>query len=141
MKWMHIITDYKLSAANKTIPKSDFPHLLKLVTDLLLESEKDNLISGFEKAGTYPLNRMKILERIPSNDNIDPCVQTNVSAAVIELLEERRFSGPAEQTTREKKLNITTGKSISIPNCQNEPVAGPSGVKQNILNRNKKLEQ
>ncbi|CAH1990843.1 unnamed protein product [Acanthoscelides obtectus] len=66
MKWRQIITDYKLSGANKAIPKSDVQHLLKLVTHLLLESGKDNLISGFEKAGIYPLNRMKILERIPS---------------------------------------------------------------------------
>ncbi|CAH1988285.1 unnamed protein product [Acanthoscelides obtectus] len=78
---------------------------------------------------------MKILERIPSNDNIDSDAHTNVSAAAVELLEERRFSGAAEQTTRKKKLNI---RSISILELQNEPVAGPSGVKQNIVNRNKK---
>ncbi|CAH1989688.1 unnamed protein product [Acanthoscelides obtectus] len=37
-----------------------------------------------------------------------------------------------------KKLTITAGKSISILDLQNELVAGSSGVKQNILNRNKK---
>lgn len=131
MKWRQIITNYKLSGANNTIPKSVFPRLLKLLTDALLEPGKENLISGFEKAGIYPVNRVKILERIPSNENLDPNVQVNVSASVIDLLEERRFAGAGEQTLRKKKVSVIPGRSISIGDIKKQPVAGPSEVKKN----------
>ncbi|CAH1992623.1 unnamed protein product [Acanthoscelides obtectus] len=60
---------------------------------------------------------------------------------LVPLSERKKIFRSNRTNYKEKKLNITAGKGISILDLQNEPVAGPSGVKQNISNRNKKLEQ
>lgn len=128
MKWRQIITDYKLSGPNKIIAKSDFPRLLKSLTMALSENGQGNLRSGFEKSGIYPLNREKVLQRIPTNENLDPAVQQNVSASIIELLETRRFSNQVEAKTRKKKVDVKPGKIISTVDLQVDPKAGPSGT-------------
>lgn len=108
--------------------KPNFPRLLKALPDASLDSGFNNLKSSSGKAGIYPLNRMKVLESIPSNNNLDFNVQSNVSASVIGLLEGQRFSGPEEQTAGKKKVNFTSGKSISVGDIQKEPAPGPGGV-------------
>lgn len=113
MKWRQIITSYKLSGSNKTIAKSDFPRLLKSLIDALSENGGANLRSGFKKAGMFPLNREKVLERIPTSENIDPTVQTNVTESVFDLLKEKRFSGQGEAKVRKKKLMCNLG--IAFP--------------------------
>ncbi|KAB0803063.1 hypothetical protein PPYR_00033 [Photinus pyralis] len=113
-----ILTDYKLNGTNKTISKQDFPRLLRLLTDSLAKTGQGNLASGFAKAGIFPLNRTKVLERIPGNENYDPNIQANVSASVINITQERRFTQESIKTNK-KKVNITLNKSgeITDGNC------------------------
>lgn len=127
IKWRQLLNSYKLSVNNKTISKQDFPRLLRSLTESLAENGKENLKRGFEKAGIYPFNRRKVLERIPGNENIDSEVQLNVSASVIDLLHEKRFS-PQTEGTKRRKINVLPGRSIAVSDIQPEATPGPSQV-------------
>lgn len=96
-----------------TIPKDMFPTLLKELMASLAENQEENLKSGFSKCGIYPLNKQKLLDRLPENQNVDTSA---VGEALIEQLKQRRAEfltkdGPKK---RKKKLQVPAGKSVSL---------------------------
>jgi len=46
-----------------TLPKHLFPVLLSRVVQMVEETVKQNLISGFRKCGIYPVNKDQLLQR------------------------------------------------------------------------------
>lgn len=90
-----------------------FPTLLKELMASLAENQEENLKSGFSKCGIYLLNKQKLLDRLPENQNADTSA---VGEAFIEQLKQRRAEfltkdGPQK---RKKKLQVPAGKSVSL---------------------------
>lgn len=101
-----------------SIPKDVFPRLLRDLTSRISEKASENIKSGFEKCGITPLNRQRILDRLPveeSNnvDQGDDAQAQGIDESFTSILKEMRY-GPGEQTRkRRKKVNVEPGKSVS----------------------------
>lgn len=54
---------------NATLPKDLFPALLKITLEKLTET-KSNIMSGFRKAGIFPMNKDEVLNRFPNQDRV-----------------------------------------------------------------------
>lgn len=63
------------------------------------ETFKDNIISGFMKCGIFPLDRHKILDRLPEED--DAADEERVNESIVEILKDMRYS--ADSTPRQTK--------------------------------------
>jgi hypothetical protein len=91
----------------KLLLKTQFPAMLKELLDSL---KPDKLLpKAFEKCGLIPLNRDKVLDRIPSVLQTQE-VAHHMDAAVMKRLEVRRF-GDTKKKPRGKK--IPAGQSYS----------------------------
>lgn len=62
--------------------------------------------------------------------NVDPNVQLNISASVIELPEEKRFANNETRTRRKKYGESRKNISQSVINLPKEPIAGVSGTQK-----------
>jgi hypothetical protein len=112
--WRKILTDFKQSKKGANcgaLPKDLFPKLLKKLMDSLLENGKENMKSGFRKAGICPLDRDQVLHRIPTNETTD--MDVSLSDSFTEYLKEMRGGDMNVQKQRRKKVNVTPGKSVS----------------------------
>lgn len=100
------ITDADPTA--KVLKKTEFPGLLKE----LLESLKpgQHLPKAFEKCGLYPINRDKVLDRIPTVLNRQE-IASHMDHLVLKKLEVRRFGDQKKKTVRGKK--IPAGQSFT----------------------------
>ena len=66
--WRSILDNWRMeSRSTGCIPKDAFPQLLSRVYHKL---ESDHLISGFAACGLLPLNREKVLQRLPGCKNL-----------------------------------------------------------------------
>jgi len=122
--WRKILEKWKVGPGRKqsTIPKDTFPSLLLKLQTALDPNARQNLLAGFQKCGISPLNRKKILERIPSVAVEDPALPDANAAAncsLIELLNEMRYSEPAAPKRRKKMVKVAPGKSIRGVDFQN----------------------
>lgn len=80
----------------------------------LKENQAQNLISGFAKCGIYPLDRTKLLERLPKKLTEDDV--NYVWESFLEQLKKKRcdYVNPSVSTKKKrKKLDIAAGKGIS----------------------------
>jgi hypothetical protein len=73
-------------------------------------SSKDLLPNAFEKCGLAPINRHKVLNRIPSILK-SQCIASHVDQVLLEKLEVRRFWDGKTKKVRGKK--VTAGGSFS----------------------------
>ncbi|KAJ4437711.1 hypothetical protein ANN_17856 [Periplaneta americana] len=67
--WRSIMTDWKSSGIGRrqaTIPKAIFPELMGKLVEWMKPKSEENMKSGFRKAGIYPIDRQKVLSRLPS---------------------------------------------------------------------------
>lgn len=124
--WRAVLTDYKLKYKTSGLPKDVFPSLLKLAIakmdkvkaqsstkpgDQEESAINRNMINGFYATGIHPLNRHKVMEKIPDAAQ-DPVREVNDS--LTDLLRENRFGQKSERRVRKKKrLNIEPGKSVA----------------------------
>ena len=71
-KWRGILSHWKsdMKKRTQTIAKHDFPSLLKELQESVIgkDQQSDNLVNGFAKTGLYPLNRDKVLSRLPTGE-------------------------------------------------------------------------
>ncbi|KAB0790203.1 hypothetical protein PPYR_15462 [Photinus pyralis] len=76
--WRSILTQWKLgNARNGTVPKEQFPALIKLALEKMdsVQTKHQNqaqenairriLINGFEATGVFPLNGERVLKKLP----------------------------------------------------------------------------
>lgn len=114
MKWRETLSLWKQSDSGKavsTLPKDMFPKLLKKVLDDLEGNMSSNIVSGFRKAGVYPVNKQEILNRLPTQDravNLDLIGETFLSH-----LEQKRNEIVTPRSIRRKKLNVPPGQSVT----------------------------
>lgn len=70
MAWRPILARWKKKGATQSsIPKDTFPRLLMELMDQLSTNTPDNLKSGFAKCGIFPLDRQKVLSRLPETSD------------------------------------------------------------------------
>ncbi|XP_041985244.1 uncharacterized protein LOC121737649 isoform X2 [Aricia agestis] len=67
--WRDILFHWKKTdgRVQATLPKALFPQLLKKILQRLDVNAKQNILSGFSKAGISPLNRRIVLDGLPNN--------------------------------------------------------------------------
>ncbi|XP_022177641.1 uncharacterized protein LOC111038724 [Myzus persicae] len=63
--WRNTLDTWKVKNSG-TIPKSEFPKLLRNTLESLSETMQNNIKSGFSATGIYPFNKQKVLNKVPS---------------------------------------------------------------------------
>jgi hypothetical protein len=97
-----------LDPAAKLLKKTEFPRMVKELLDSL--NPKEHLPKAFEKCGLVPLNRQKVLERLPSTVGSQG-IARHLDGALLRRLEVRRFGEGTMKKPRGKK--IPAGQSYS----------------------------
>lgn len=120
--WRDILFTWKKTEGRTqaSVPKNSFPRLLKKLFERLDTNVKNNVLAGFIKTGISPLNKIKVLERLPcSSTRNETCTDAERKAigdAVVKLLSEMRYgNGNTENNkpnNKKKKLNVQAGKSV-----------------------------
>jgi hypothetical protein len=127
--WRELLREWKKTkhgSCFSTLPKDVFPRLLAKLMDKLEFTKTQNLQSGFAKAGIYPINRQKLLDRLAENKN---CTldEDLIGQAFLDRLQKERedfIGGPGKP--RKKKLQVLPGNSISYEDLQQASVdTGP----------------
>ena len=88
--WRKILLDFKLKNPKEaTIPKADFPRLMKALLDKEELDGKTKMPAAFQKCGLHPINPEEALVRIPHI--LDAAtIAANVDASVLQQLEANR---------------------------------------------------
>ncbi len=107
-KQLHKYSNMDPSA--KLLQKMHFPKMLKKLLDSL--SPGQLLPKAFEKCGIVPVNRQKVLERIPTVLQTEE-IARHVDAHLLKNLEVRRFGDSGKKKPRGKK--VPAGESYSKP--------------------------
>jgi hypothetical protein len=92
----------------KLLQKTEFPRMLQELMESI--SPKNLLPKAFEKCGLAPINRDKVLERIPSILKLQD-IASHVDQVLLEELEVRRFGDGKTEKGRGKK--VPAGDSYS----------------------------
>lgn len=114
-----------------TIPNDTFPRLVKSCLEKMNADDKGkkNLIAGFEATGIFPLNKEKVLKRIPKISEEVVAEGTAPMNASFELfLRELHHKETSSTRQKKTKINISAGKSVT--NIDEENEAGPSSCPQ-----------
>lgn len=99
-----------------TVPKSTFPALLKKLLISLNSTAQENILSGFRKTGISPINKTKVIERLPGNTfrQEERFSKEDIDATVISMLTEMRYgSGTAKTSNKRKKIDVRPGQSVN----------------------------
>jgi len=116
--WRKILEQWKRGEGRKksSVPKETFPALLTKLENEIMKNSVNNLKSGFKKCGIAPLNRTKILDRIPNlqdpTDRAEHDANATVDASIKSLLSEMRFQNTDLPPKKKKKLDVPPGKSV-----------------------------
>lgn len=116
-KWREQLQRYAdQDPSAKLLTKSSFPGMLKELYESL--NTKEHLPKAFERCGLYPINRAKVLERIPASLQLTEIAQ-HVDEQLINKLEIRRF-GEGKKKPRGRK--IPAGQSHTKEDSEDEEV-------------------
>lgn len=95
-----------------TIRKEVFPRLLKQALSKVSTTNEHNIKSGFEATGIWPLDRYKILNRLPKTGQKNLQQATEIVNSLKTVFEKSRFK-TTTSVGRKKKLSVEAGKSIT----------------------------
>lgn len=117
--WRKILTKWKESKSGSkftTIPKDTFSTLLRELMESLKDNQKHNLKAGFEKCGIFPLNKDKLLDRLPENQTVE---KELIGDSFLKQLEQKRseYLTSAENTKKKKKCRLHTWEEYNCPRC------------------------
>lgn len=116
--WRDILFTWKKTEGRvlPTIPKNVFPKLLKKMLEKMEPNIKQNILAGFMKAGISPLNKEKVLNRLPGNHKrheLSMEEKEAIDESVLSLLKEMRYGSQSTRiTNKKKKINVIPGKSV-----------------------------
>lgn len=113
--WRKVLKAYKRTQRGP-IAKEIFPRLLKKTLNKLSITQSDNIKSGFEATGLYPLNREKVLNKLPPDELDGSNASTIIPQTLHDLFKENRFGKKDETKGRRKKYNIQPGRSVTEDN-------------------------
>ena len=116
--WRKVLQSWRNESRSAgTIPKESFPTLLYRVFQQL---ESQNLKSGFEATGIFPLNRQKVLSKLPGHPSRDPGGTDTLpilNESCLEILTQHcKPSTKAKRKPRGRKVNVVPGKSLDLQN-------------------------
>lgn len=147
--WRKTLEKWKKGPGRKqsSIPKDTFPQLLKTLTTEIEANTAGNLKAGFEKCGIVPLNRKKVLQRLPAEAGTSDDGQTNETAAgndaidnsFTDLLKQMRYDTGDTQRKRKRKVNVKPGKSVIGADLQ-VPVAEDDSADENVDDDQEQVE-
>lgn len=134
IEWRKILESWhKESRVKGSIPKNQFPGLLKKLQNQLKE---ENICSGFRAAGIFPTDRQMVLKRLPNHNQDTGANVTEVfNEAISGML--KKHCGYGEKSEMKRGKKITPGRpvlpadlrdSASGPTTSSSP--GPSGVQK-----------
>lgn len=98
--WRKFLTNWKESEYGRTlsnIPKDVFPKRLKQLIDALYAEKSINTMSGFKKAGIYPLNKDKVLERLPQK-GVDTSFVSDIFTEHISKKRRKKLTAPPRKS-------------------------------------------
>lgn len=116
--WRDALTDWK-KQHNGCVPKHWFPRLLNKALNSIQPNCEANMKSGFAATGIYPLNRQKVLKRLPgSKEKVNvPRVpgENQFSPQLVKLLQEERFGKRTQNIIPKRKrlVEIQPGASVT----------------------------
>jgi len=112
--WRKVLKAYKRTRRGP-IPKEIFPRLLKKTLEKLEISQISNIKAGFEATGIYPINREKVLKRLPVEelDSINSSASIIIPEALHDIIKETRFGKVSEKVSKRKKYSIKAGCSVT----------------------------
>jgi len=87
--------------AAQLLQKTEFPRMLKELVQSLKPME--HLPKAFEKCGLCPINREKVLDRLPSIVQSEE-IARHIDSALLKKLEVRRFGEASKKSPGERKL-------------------------------------
>lgn len=156
--WRNTIMEFRQkNPCIKTIPKVRFPPLvhscLQKMDTLEINGKKfenrcaHNLRSGFTGCGYNPLNRHKVLHRLPGVNTSSEQLQ-NLEHRLVSYLEMQRYgSAPSINTSSEsttatdasmsgtstplpkkircRRINVVAGRSVTSSDINTQPIVGP----------------
>lgn len=104
-----------------SVPKNCFSQLLKKLFQRIEKYQKNNIIAGFAKTGISPLNKEKVLEKLPGNNiRNETSIEDEKKAIdekVLKLLSDMRYgkesTGNIKYIMKKQKINLQAGKSVS----------------------------
>lgn len=114
-KLLHEWKDSVLGARCETIPKDQFPALLKKLMDIMKERSNEILPSGFRKCRIYPPKKDEVLARLPEEvmENESFNIKNTLGESFLEQLERKRnVLTNLQQRKKRKKVEVPPGKSI-----------------------------
>ncbi|XP_063242751.1 jerky protein homolog-like isoform X1 [Bacillus rossius redtenbacheri] len=122
MSWRKVLEETKAKAQGKHKPfdKKYFPSLLKKTMNLMERELEHNIQAGFAKAGIFPLNRKRVLDKLPSGHNEDEQKEQTVDSSLTEFLKTMRYGTSDEEVTRgrKKRLNVPAGRSVTVADLE-----------------------
>lgn len=123
-KWRQVLLEWKTKNRG-VLPKSDFPRLLKHTLNELDVQKYTNIKSGFEATGIHPLNRHKVLEKLPDfpktpNPTTSMSTATVITDSFMDFLKNARRGDKTAPKKRGKRLKIESGKSVVYVNEEEE---------------------
>jgi len=88
IKWRKILSDWKTrNTRQTTLPKESFAPLLKQLCQELGMKDNPNIASGFKETGIVPLDRQRILRKLPDSDGRLQAAKDLASNAVLQHLQ------------------------------------------------------
>jgi hypothetical protein len=109
--WRGVLTEWK-KRNRGCLPKEMFPSLLKQTMDKIEAAQEVNLKAGFAASGIVPLDRDRVLSKLPDRLTNEARAEP-WTAAFVEILQETRLNTSAKKVVRRKKITVTPGKSVS----------------------------
>ena len=110
--WRAILTEWKeKTRAATTLPKEDFPKLLKKVEEKIQFRHASNLIAGFRACGIVPFNREAVLNKLSSRQSEQISNQV-LNDSVLRILQQN-ITAPAPRRKRARRVAVEPGKSVS----------------------------
>ncbi|KAG5881252.1 hypothetical protein JTB14_032964 [Gonioctena quinquepunctata] len=123
IKWRQVLKDWK--AKNRRVIKKDvFPRLLRQCLESINVKNSQNIKSGFEATGIAPIDRQKILQKLPKTQDFAATAEeeNTLGETLKQLFQEARFGKPGTSSEgRKKKISVEPGKSICSEDIANTP--------------------
>lgn len=128
--WRSVLLDWKMkNPKQSSLKKEIFPQLMQITLQKMNSSGthspqaiNHDLRSGFEATGIYPLNRDKILNKIPNPEDNGDQFGADFENNLVSFLKEKRYnSTPVRNPTQKKKrLTVEAGKSVTCPTNESD---------------------
>ena len=114
-KWREQLRKYaKEDPSQRLLDKVRFPGMLKEVIEAL--DTKELMTKAFGKCGLVPLNRQKVLDRIPSARTSQEMAR-DLDSVLVQTLEVRRF-GDGQKKQRGRGKKVPPGKSYTADSSE-----------------------